>query len=315
MVIVSVRQDLSSQPLDSSSVLGIATAPVMQPWCIGELLDQMRALVQQAEDLIPLRQARHRLSLYWLASPSDQLKPLYQAEFGDLQRLCIEQLGQQTSLLSDEQLWRDQLQALLQASVGSSAFLNYWLALMPYLRPGELRLDDPSAVIPSWLLEDYQRVCEPDLWAGQLFPLSSRRGQAAREWLCQEAVLARALVLLNGFQLDPSADAQLQELAELRRVVAQLWLDLEPNQLKASFESPIGLLTRSLVVSGFHRRAVLPQDSACADVLRQQLEEASNERVVQQLFAALLFSATLDLTRVEALLPAWCQEELRSLLV
>ena len=290
-------------------------APVMQPWCIGDMLDQMRALVQHADDLTPLRHARHRLSLYWLASPSDHLQALYQGEFGALQRLCIEQLGQQSSLLSDEQIWRDQLQTLLQASVGSSAFLNYWLALMPYLRPGELRLDDPSAVIPSWLLEDYQRVCEPDRWAAQLFPLSSRRDQAAREWLCEEAVLARALVLLNGFQLDPSADAQLQELAELRRVVAQLWLDLEPNQLKANFESPIGLLTRSLVVSGFHRRAVLPQDSACADVLRQQLDEASDERVVQQLFAALLFSATLDLTRVEALLPAWCQEELRSLLV
>ena len=141
---------------------------------------------------------------------------------------------------------------------------------MPYLRPGELRLDDPSAVIPPWLLEDYQRVCEPDRWAAQLFPLSSRRDQAAREWLCQEAVLARALVLLNGFQLDPAAEAQLQELAELRRVVAQLWLDLEPNQVQASFESPIGLLTRSLVVSGFHCQAVLPRDAACADVLKQQ---------------------------------------------
>ena len=301
----------------SSAVLGISIAPSMQPWYLGDLLQrfQQAACSKDKTDVLSLRQARHRLSLYWLASPTDQLEWLYSQEFGDLQRLCLEHVGLLGKLLDDEQVWRDQLQALLQASVGSSAFLNYWLALMPYLQPGELRLDDPSAVIPPWLLDDYTRLCEPEQWLRELFPLCSRRHQRAREWLCEEAVLARAVVLFNGYQLDPKADDQLQELAQLRLVVAQFWLDLASDQVQPSFDSPIGLLTRSLVVAGFHQRSVLPGDGAIAAALQQQLLDCSDQRVLQQLFAALLFGVTPDVSRLGALIPAWCREELRSLLV
>ena len=300
-----------------SAVLGISITPSMQPWCLGDLLQRFQQAASSPDktDVLSLRQARHRLSLYWLASPTDQLEFLYSKEFGDLQRLCVEHVVRLGQLFDDEQVWRDQLQALLQASVGSSAFLNYWLALMPYLQPGELRLDDPSAVIPPWLLDDYTRLCEPDQWLRELFPLCSRRDQAAREWLCEDAVLARAVVLLNGYQLDPKADDQLQELAQLRLVVAQFWLDLAPDQVQPSFDSPIGLLTRSLVVAGFHQRSVLPRDGAIAAALQQQLLDCSDQQVLQQLFAALLFGVTPDVSRLGAVIPAWCREELRSLLV
>ena len=133
-----------------SAVLGISFTPSMQPWCLGDLLQRFQQAASSPDktDVLSLRQARHRLSLYWLASPTDQLEFLYSKNL-EISSVCVwstwANLGQ---LLDDEQDWRDQLQALLQASVGSSAFLNYWLALMPYLQPGELRLDDPSAVIP-----------------------------------------------------------------------------------------------------------------------------------------------------------------------
>ena len=299
----------------SSAVLGISITPSMQPWCLGDLLQrfQQGTSLRDKTDVLSLRQARHRLSLYWLASPTDHWSSFTQTL--EISSVCLEHVGRLGALLDDEQVWRDQLQALLQASVGSSAFLNYWLALMPYLQPGELRLDDPSAVIPPWLLDDYTRLCEPDQWLRELFPLCSRRDQAAREWLCEDAVLARAVVLLNGYQLDPEANDQLQELAQLRLVVAQFWLDLAPDQVQPSFDSTIGLLTRSLVVAGFHKRSVLPRDGAITAALQQQLLDCSDQQVLQQLFAALLFGVSPDVSRMGGLIPAWCREELRSLLV
>ena len=76
--------------------------------------------------------------------------------------------------------------------------------LMPYLSHRKLRLDDPLSVIPDWLILDYQNLCEPDLWERVLFPLCSRRHQAARDWLCEEAVLARAVVWSMVFNWTPS---------------------------------------------------------------------------------------------------------------
>ena len=111
---------------------------------------------------------------------------------------------------------------------------------MPYLKVGELRLDQPQDVLPSWLIEDYWCLCEPDKIVESIFPLTTKRGESATRWLHEEAVLARAVVLLNGFQLDPENLAQSKELADLRSVVAQVWLDAAPEQLQALFETPIG---------------------------------------------------------------------------
>ena len=87
-------------------MLGISMAPVMRPWSIGALFQQLSDVVSQGSelDLRPFRQARYRLSLYWLASPTDHLECLCAKEFGAVQRLCCERLGPQQHLLVDEQV-------------------------------------------------------------------------------------------------------------------------------------------------------------------------------------------------------------------
>ena len=306
----------SSTSAPGSNLLGVATAPLAGSWSASELLVVLGQPADRSdqESNRLARQARHRLSLFWLASPGDLLEQLYASDLGEVQRLCIRHPQLEGPLLADEQLWRQQLQALLQASVGQTTFLNHWLALMPYLKVGELRLDQPEEVLPSWLLDDYRLLCEPNKRLGGPFPLTQKRGDDAIRWLQEETLLARAVVLLNGFQLDPEAPAQAKELADLRSVVAQVWLDIAPEQLQGLFESPLGLLTRSLVTCGFNAVTINDHQRAQATALQQKLQESSLEQVPQHLLAALLYEPALSLSCSEADLPGWFQEELRSML-
>ena len=306
----------SSTSAPGSNPLGVATAPLAGSWSASELLvvlGQPADRPDQESNRLA-RQARHRLSLFWLASPGDLLEQLYASDLGEAQRLCIRNPQLEGPLLVDEQLWRQQLQALLQASVGQATFLSYWLALMPYLKVGELRLDQPETVLPSWLLDDYRLLCEPNPCVVDPLPLTQKRGDAAIRWLQEETVLARAVVLLNGFQLDPEAPAQAKELADLRSVVAQVWLDIAPEQLQGLFESPLGLLTRSLVTCGFNAVTINERQRDQAKALQKQLQKSSLEQVPQHLLAALLYEPALSLSCSEADLPGWFQEELRSML-
>ena len=306
----------SSTSAPGSNPLGVATAPLAGSWSASELLvvlGQPADRPDQESNRLA-RQARHRLSLFWLASPGDLLEQLYASDLGEAQRLCIRNPQLEGPLLVDEQLWRQQLQALLQASVGQATFLSYWLALMPYLKVGELRLDQPETVLPSWLLDDYRLLCEQNPSVVDPLPLTRKRGDAAIRWLHEDAVLARAVVLLNGFQLDPAAPAQAKELADLRSVVAQVWLDISPEQLQGLFESPLGLLTRSLVTGGFNAVTINERQRAQAKALQEQLQKSSLEQVPQHLLAALLYEPALSLSCSEADLPGWFQDELRSML-
>lgn len=306
----------SSTSAPGSNPLGVATAPLAGSWSASELLvvlGQPADRPDQESNRLA-RQARHRLSLFWLASPGDLLEQLYASDLGEAQRLCIRNPQLEGPLLVDEQLWRQQLQALLQASVGQATFLSYWLALMPYLKVGELRLDQPETVLPSWLLDDYRLLCEQNPSVVDPLPLTRKRGDAAIRWLHEDAVLARAVVLLNGFQLDPAAPAQAKELADLRSVLAQVWLDIAPEQLQGLFESPLGLLTRSLVTGGFNAVTINERQRAQAKALQEQLQKSSLEQVPQHLLAALLYEPALSLSCSEADLPGWFQEELRSML-
>ena len=97
-------------------------------------------------------------------------------------------------------------------------------------------------------------------------------------------------------------------------MVAQVWLDAASEQLQSLFESPIGLLTHSLVTCGFNAVTINERERAQAKALQQQLKKSSVEQVPQYLLAALLYEPALSLSCSEADLPDWFQEELRSML-
>ena len=256
---------------------GIDAFVIPAPWSVTRLQALFEALAHQPSTSSDqaARLARHQLSKFWLAAPVDQLRLLYEGEIGDLQRLQLTGPLVQQDLAADETRWRDQLLHRLEDPARAAERNNLLLALMPYTQPRKLSVADPLSTLPDWLINDYCVYCEPDLAApvgllkpaSEIEPLTDRRGEDAMEWFRDEAVVARIQELIETYTADASNQDTWQELAGLRRVLAQLWLDVDPVQLQTLSDTAVGEVTQALIRSGFS--AVLQgQDDVLA---REQL--------------------------------------------
>ena len=244
-----------------------------------------------------------------------------------VQRRLLEGLLPQQPLAADERQWRDQLASRLSDGNQASQQLNLLLALMPYFPPHSLTVPDALEALPRWLLKDYVVYCEPELKAqlegpAGLLPgtgsedsvlLSERRGEEAMAWFRDEEALSRMQALLNLYAMDPRDAETREELAALRRVAAQLWLDVDPSQLQTLYGTPVGLLTRGLITAGFGQELVDEDDQRARQLLAPLVEDLRAPRAINALLAALLF---YPLQKIEIedgnALPAWLLEELRS---
>ena len=248
---------------------GLDRSTIPAPWSVARLKALFEAYAHQPSSTSDqaARLARHQLSKFWLAAPVDQLRLLYEEEIGDLQRLQLTGPLVQQDLAADEIRWRDLLLRRLEDSTRAAERVNVLLALMPYTQPRKLSVADPLKTLPDWLLNDYCVYCEPDLGvpvgllepgkpqipesSEELEPLTERRGEDAMEWFRDEAVVARMVELIQDYQADRTAATTLKELAGLRQVLAQLWLDVEPVQLEILNQTTVGEVTRAMIQSGF----------------------------------------------------------------
>ena len=227
--------------IDPPARAGLRGISVPVPWSVSRLQALFEALEHQpsvANDRAA-RLARYQLSQFWLAAPVDQLQVLYGSSIGDLQRVLLEGPLAQQELAGDEQQWRDQLINKLHSSDQAAQRVNVLLALMSYSPPGSLKLADPAGTVPDWLLEDYSIYCDPECVgvapvgllepAGDcpFEPLTQRRGEAAMAWFRDEAALQRMQELIVAYSDDPTNKETCLELGGLRRVLAQLWLDVD----------------------------------------------------------------------------------------
>ncbi len=281
-----------------------------------------------ADSLQQARHARHCLSSFWLTAPVDQLESLYEGSLGELQRSLLAGPLPQQALAADEILWRDQLAQQLQHQSEAPERVNVLLALLPYYSPMGLRVEEPLEQVPDWLLRDYASYCDPELKArlqqpaGYLNPsmttagpmpvLSERRGQEAMAWFEQPEAVNRMAALINLYSLDPADQPTRAELAGLRSTIAQLWLDVSPEQLEQLYRTAVGTVFRSLIVSGFSGDLVDEQDAQARRALAAQVEDLSQPQAINSLLAALLYfpAGKVSLEAGQEFIPGWLQQEL-----
>ena len=301
---------------------GLGSAVIPAPWSVARLQTLFEAMAHQPSSSSDqaARLARHQLSKFWLAAPVDQLQLLYEGEIGDLQRLQLTGPLVQQDLAADEIRWRDQLLQRLEDPTRAAERINLLLALMPYTQPRKLSVVDPLSTLPDWLINDYSVYCEPDLAApvgllepaSELEPLTDRRGEDAMAWFRDEAVVARMQELINAYGADASHQDTLQELAGLRRVLAQLWLDVEPVQLQTLDDTAVGEVTQALIRSGFSAVLQGQDDLSAREQLTANPINLGTPGVEGRVVAALLFipPGEVQLDNMEDL-PPWLIEILR----
>ncbi len=129
-----------------------------------------------------------------------------------------------------------------------------------------------------------------------------------------QAFLGRVSGLINLYAID-SNDADLkQDLAQQRRQIAQIWMDVQTDQLEALYRTAFGQLTQNLIASGFWREPV----NSGEDLVRQQLaaivSAMQHPRSLNAFMAALLYVSPKSVSvNSSQLLPPWLIQELKLL--
>lgn len=296
--------------------LGITTTVDVEPWSTARLATIFREAKRNpsAASYEEARLARHRLSQFWLAAPIDQLESLYTGSFGHLQRLVLSGPLTDQPLARDEQRWRRRLVERLQEDFAQPARLNLLLAAILYVPSGSMRVEKPTSYLPEWLLDDYIEFCDPSIageirgpagflaaaeqaaeQAGLTAPqltlpqLDERRGNQILEILAEATYVTRMQGLINLHAIDPNDAEVIEELADLRRLLSQLWLDLPSNQLDRLYQSAAGELYQSLLRSRFGAAPLSDDDQARRSALLPLVADLSIEGAVQALLAAMPF--------------------------
>ena len=284
--------------------IGLASIELPQPWSVARLsaLFQEAAHQPSASTLQAARIARHRLSCFWVSAPVDQLEILYGSDLGALQVLLLDGPLVRQGLAQDEQQWADRLRGLMAAPQQKSRQLNLLLALIPYTQPGELSLTQPLETLPAWLLPDYISYCQPELQAelnqpvgllepgrDALEPLTERRGEDAMAWFRDQSTLQHMQDLIARYSQQPDSDDLLAELAGLRVVLAQLWLDVEPDQLSALWQTPAGDITKALIQVGLGHRLLDAQDQQARLQLVERARDLSQPDAPAVILATMMF--------------------------
>ena len=303
----SARVDLvepRDSPVPVPKRVGLGRWQPVQPWSIARLTSLFREAAHQpsASTLQAARVARHRLSSFWISAPVDHLQHLYEGNLGSLQQLLLENPLTRQGLAQDEQSWVKQLHDLLGDPEQQFCHLNVVLALLPYTKPGQLSLPKPLETLPDWLLPDYINYAEPQLAsernqpAGLLNPspetfdpLTTRRGEDAMAWFRDDDVLQQITSLIEAYQQDSSSQDVVEELAGVRVVLAQLWLDVEPNQLQTLLHTPVGEMTQAMIKAGFGRSLVDQQDQLARNQLVARARDFSQPDVPAVILAMLMF--------------------------
>ncbi len=163
----------------------------------------------------------------------------------------------------------------------------------------------PSAVAPVQQAQQQQQPAQPPV-------LSQLRGQDAYNQLKEPDFASRMTGLINLFTIDPGDEDVNRELANLRRLLGQIALDMDTAQLEALYRSSYGELHRQLMRCGFASAPISQQDARDRSQLAGLVTNINQPGGLNALVAALLFypAGKIQISGSENLLPGWLLSEL-----
>lgn len=340
---INLVADDQPEPLAPPANIGIQGSPDPLPWTVARLERIVRRANANPADgqfQLEARHARHCLSRFWLQAPIDQIEGLYGGPIGQVQRQLLHGSLPSQALAVDEEAWQQSLSQALLRDFSVPERLNLLLALMPYCPRGELQVGNALETLPAWLVGDYASCFDPSLAdqlgqplglldqpvaapapappapapqaASPLPQISPNSGSEGFALLQQEEVRARMGGLINLFTVEPENAEVLRELAALRRVLAQIWLDVTPSQLEELYRTPLMADTyRALLASDFGARLLEEGDRGHRDALLAVATDLNHPAHLQAMLAAMLFcpQGKMELGDRADRLPAWFQQE------
>ena len=122
----------------------------------------MLELPTQPWTLASLSAGSHRdvLAKFWLAAPEDLLPSLWSSPVGEATKQLVRQLDPQYVFHPDQIALRNAIGQRFQAGFQAPMAIQLLIVNFLYSPPGLLRIQNPQANLPNWLLSDYQSLYE-----------------------------------------------------------------------------------------------------------------------------------------------------------
>lgn len=314
---------------------------VITPWSVARLDAIATAVIERPNQaaLESARSARTCLSRLWLATPVDGLEALFEGDVGAVYRKFLRGVLPALPLDGAETTWKASLSEYLLGGFERSGSLNVLLALLPYIDREGLQVTDPFHHLPSWLLPLYAERCDPAIVdpleptmaqslprlqpgrpmaaiaASPLPILAPITGDACMALIGDAAFLGRVSALVNLYAIDPHDPEVGRDLNRSRRQVAQVWLDVQADQLESLYRTPFGQLTDNLIASDFAKDPLGSDDITMRHQLAQVASDLRDPHALNALMAALLYYPIkqVKLPATKDLLPPWLSQGLSRL--
>jgi hypothetical protein len=137
--------------------------------------------------------------------------------------------------------------------------------------------------------------------------MAKRRGNEALALVQNQDYLGRMNGLINLYTIDPSDTEVKRELIILRRQMGQIWLDLNPAQVQALYQSSFGQLYRNFLGCGFSREGLLAEDQTLRSQLARYVSNMAQSKAINALLAALPFftPGRIQFGGGEQFIPPW----------
>ena len=278
---------------------------------------------------------RDELAQFWLAAPDDILENLWQSPVGDATRQLVAQLTPSTYFTPAQVELRERLARELQQGLQQPGAIKRMIANFLFSPPGKLRIANPQANLPGWLVPGYAALYEQGQpgfvpqatqavrQAPTPMPVASPTPvtpkpdfgtfpSTLQEFANNRIQLNRLLGLSNLYYIDPQDQEILQELRQLRLQLSQLILSCPEQQLEGVFGGDLADRYWALVRSGVQKEALQPAEEQLKNAVTTKLSPSSGggfgiPGAVNAFLVAMAFyePSSMQVEGAEHKLPGW----------
>ena len=276
------------------------------PW----QLQTLEALASSpAADISQVEQGTLEISQFLTQVPTDFLEPLLNSPFGRVYKQFLERCCKtKFTGVAAETRCSSLSQQLRQVGCETPEGWGVLLALFPFFPPGQLKVEDATAKLPTWLHTIYSARYE------ESEPTPSELSPTGKPAFDDRIFLNRVLGLSNLYYIDPEDQEILQELREVRLQTVQLMLSVEREELGRQFQSDFGDRFWAMAQSGLQKESLDANELQQRDAMQEWLSQTPNslhqEGGIQRFAAVLLFNqpGSIRLSDPDHHLPAWFTE-------
>jgi len=231
---------------------------------------------------------RDALAQFWLAAPDDLLPSLWASPLGEATKALVRQLHPQSSFTTEQVALRTAIGQRLQAGFQAPLALQLLLANWLFSPPGLMRIANPQANLPGWLLPAYlelyegqadQAVAPQPSSAPQPVPATQlpqpdfgRFPDTLQELVGNRIQLNRMLGLSNLYYIDPEDQEILEELRQLRLQLIAAILRTDESALEQLWATDLGDRYWAMVRSGVQNEALNPEEERIKQQVTERLQ-------------------------------------------